>query len=53
MKKYFIPIIATSLALSSCFQRNNRLEAVLDYSGGNRGELERCWHITPKTRQTA
>ena len=41
MKKYFIPIIATSLALSSCFQRNNRLEAVLDYSGDNRGELEK------------
>ena len=41
MKKYFIPIIATSLIFSGCFHRNNRLEAVLDYSGNNRGELEK------------
>ena len=41
MKKYFIPIIAASLIFSGCFHRNNRLEAVLDYSGNNRGELEK------------
>lgn len=41
MKKYFIYIGIGCFVLSSCFQRNTRLEAVLKYSGDNRKELEK------------